>query len=32
MAIEVDTVPPEELIDELKGLEHVINAMLIRRV
>ncbi|MBR1814586.1 MAG: L-serine ammonia-lyase, iron-sulfur-dependent subunit beta [Lachnospiraceae bacterium] len=32
MAIEVDTVPPEKLIDELKGLEHVINAMLIRRV
>ncbi len=32
MSIEVDTLPPETLLDELCEIEHVTNAILIRKV
>jgi L-serine dehydratase len=32
MTIEIDNQPPEELVDEIRGIEHVKNAILIRRV
>ena len=32
MTIEIDNKPPEELIDDIRGIEHVTNAILIRRV
>ena len=32
MTIEIDGNPPEELVDELREIEHVNNAILIRRV
>ena len=32
MTIEVDSVPPEELIDRIREIEHVTNAILVRRL
>lgn len=32
MTIEIDNQPPEELVDEIRKIEHVRNAILIRRV
>ncbi|WP_026653642.1 L-serine ammonia-lyase, iron-sulfur-dependent subunit beta [Butyrivibrio proteoclasticus] len=32
MTIEIDNAPPEELVEEIRGIEHVLNAILIRRV
>ncbi|SFB72520.1 L-serine ammonia-lyase, iron-sulfur-dependent subunit beta [Butyrivibrio sp. YAB3001] len=32
MTIEIDNQPPEELVDEIRKIEHVKNAILIRRV
>lgn len=32
MTIEVDNQPPEKLVDDIRGIEHVTNAILIRRV
>lgn len=32
MTIEIDNQPPEELVDEIRKIEHVNNAILIRRV
>nr|WP_297769643.1 L-serine ammonia-lyase, iron-sulfur-dependent subunit beta [uncultured Butyrivibrio sp.] len=32
MTIEIDSNPPEELVDEIREIEHVNNAILIRRV
>ena len=32
MTIEIDNKPPEKLIDDIRGIEHVTNAILIRRV
>jgi L-serine dehydratase len=32
MTIEIDNQPPDELIDEIRRIEHVTNAILIRRI
>ena len=32
MTIEIDGVPPEGLIDDIRGIEHVKNAILIKRI
>ena len=32
LTLEVDTLPPEELISDIRGLDHVENAILIRRL
>ncbi len=32
MTIEIDNVPPESLIDDIRKIEHVTNAILIRRI
>ena len=32
MTIEIDSLPPETLIDSIRRLDHVTNALLIRRV
>jgi L-serine dehydratase len=32
MTIEIDNNPPEELISDIRGIEHITNAILIRRV
>lgn len=32
MTIEIDNVPPESLIDDIRRIEHVTNAILIRRI
>lgn len=32
MTIEIDNQPPEKLVDDIRGIEHVTNAILIRRI
>ena len=32
MTIEIDGLPPETIVDEIRGIEHVKNAILIKRV
>lgn len=32
MTIEIDNAPPEELVDEIRKIDHVLNAILIKRV
>ncbi|SDB24651.1 MULTISPECIES: L-serine ammonia-lyase, iron-sulfur-dependent subunit beta [unclassified Butyrivibrio] len=32
MTIEIDNKPPETLVDEIRGIDHVLNAILIKRV
>ena len=32
MTIEIDNQPPESLVDDIRGIEHVTNAILIRRI
>ena len=32
MTIEIDNPPPDSLVDDIRGIDHVINAILIRRV